>query len=163
MFSTEAVHTFLNTLEDLLEEQGIDLNSLAIDHLCYRVSTSQRYEEMKKILCEKNELLHEAIISSRPICTFKLLTPFKYKKLEIPLLELPSPKDSSNYEEGFEHAEAVIGISFDEFAKKYPHIEFDWKGAKKMHNPELRIKFGQISIKLHHKSLEDVIKEELNS
>ena len=163
MYTNEDIHSFLFELENLLEEQGIDLSSLFIDHLCYRVSTEERYSELKKSLSVDNELLHEARISNRPICTFKLASPFKYKGLEIPLLELPSPKENSSYEEGFEHAEAVINVSFENFSKKYPHIDFDWKGASKKHNPELRINFGKMSIKLHHQSLEDVIKEELNS
>jgi predicted metalloenzyme YecM len=163
VLDVDKAESFLENLETLLEEQGIDLTSYFVDHLCYRVSSEKKYLELKDFLSLENELLHEALISNRPISTFKLKEPIKYKGLEIPLLELPSPKPNSHYEEGFEHAEAVIGESFESFSKKYPHIEFDWKGASKTHNPELRINFGKISLKLHHQSLEDVIKEELNS
>jgi predicted metalloenzyme YecM len=163
MFQKEKAQDFLERLEKSLTEKGIDLCSYFVDHLCYRVSTQERYDELKTQLSEENILLHEAIISSRPIASFKMKDPFIYKNLEIPLLELPAPKPGSNYEEGFEHAEAVISKSFEEFEKQFPDIDFDWKGAKKDHNPELRIKLGDISIKLHHQSLEDVIKEELDS
>lgn len=162
MFKSSEVESFLCDLESKLHEVGIDLCSYYVDHLCYRVSTIERYNELRSELSKDHVLLHEAIISSRPIASFKMNTPFRYKNLEIPLLELPSPKPGSDYNEGFEHAEAVITTSFEEFSSMFPNVTFDWKGTTKSHNPELRIGFGNISIKLHHQSLEDVIKEELN-
>ncbi|WP_127716955.1 VOC family protein [Halobacteriovorax sp. HLS] len=163
MFKKDLMESFLHKLEDNLESEGIDLCSLEIDHLCYRVDSEERYDELKSDLALENKLLHEAMISNRPIATFKMKEAFIYKNITIPLLELPSPKPGSDYTEGFEHAEAVINMSFEKFSHKYPHIEFDWKAAKKSHNPELRISFGDISIKFHHHSLEDIIESELNS
>jgi len=153
-------HEFLNTISTSLKEQGITLSDYFIDHICYRVGSMERYEELKKLLSLEHTLLHEALVSNRPIAAFKLKKPILFEGCEIPLLELPAPKPGSNYEEGFEHAEAVIGDSFEDFSAKYPHIEFDWKGAKKAHNPELRIKLGAVAIKFHHLSLEEVIKSE---
>jgi len=120
----------------------------------------ERYEELKKELSQEHTLLHEAMVSNRPIAAYKLKEPILFAGSEIPLLELPAPKPGSSYEEGFEHAEAVIKESFTDFAAKYPHIEFDWKGSKKAHNPELRIKLGEVAIKFHHLSLEEVIAQE---
>lgn len=152
---------FLESIESDLNILGINLSDFFIDHLCYRVDSTLRYNELREELSSSHTLLHEANISGRAIATFKLNEPIKFKKHSIPLLELPSPKEDSKYNEGFEHIECVISESFIDFSNRHPNIEFDWKGAQKAHNAELRIKLGERSIKFHHQSLEEVIKEEL--
>ena len=161
MIDFSTVNTFLEKIESDLKLLGIDLDEFEIDHTCYRVTNIERYSELKSELGRDHLLLHEAMISNRPISTFKLNKPLKYKKHDIPLLELPAPKGEVSYSEGFEHIECVISESFVDFSNKHSEVEFDWKGAQKKHNPELRIKLGDLSIKFHHQSLEDVIASEL--
>ncbi|ATH07247.1 hypothetical protein BIY24_04645 [Halobacteriovorax marinus] len=161
MLDFSKAQSVLSKIEEDLKILGIHLEEYFIDHICYRVSSSIRYEELKSALEKEHTLLHEAMISNRPISTFKLASPLLYKNHKIPLLELPAPKGEVNYEEGFEHIECVIDESFVDFSNRFKNIEFDWKGAQKSHNPELRIKLGGLSIKFHHQSLEEVIKEEL--
>lgn len=161
MIDFSLAQQFIEKIEADLKVLGINLDDFYIDHLCYRVGSTVRYNELKSELEKEHKLLHEAMISSRPIATYKLLEPVKYKHHRIPLLELPAPKEDADYKEGFEHIECVIDESFVSFSSKYEDIEFDWKGAQKNHNPELRIKLGDLSIKFHHNSLEDVIKSEL--
>mgnify|MGYP001152139331 CR=1 FL=1 len=155
------VHEFLEKIEADLKMLGLNLDDFFIDHICYRVSSTLRYDELKSELEKDHNLLHEAMISNRPIATFKLFKPIVYKHHRIPLLELPAPKEEADYKEGFEHIECVIDESFVNFSSKYENVDFDWKGAQKSHNPELRLKLGKLSVKFHHTSLEDVINNEV--
>ncbi len=162
MIDFTTAKSFLEKIESNLKLLGIHLDDYFIDHICYRVASVDRYEELKAYLEKDHLLLHEAMISNRPIATFKFNEAIKYKHHQIPLIELPAPKGEVSYEEGFEHIECVIAESFVDFSNKHSEIEFDWKGAQKKHNPELRVKLGELSVKFHHASLEDVIAKELS-
>jgi DNA-binding Xre family transcriptional regulator/predicted metalloenzyme YecM len=157
---TEA-RSFLDQLFYELDQAGLDLRTNELDHLCYRVESLERYREMKhSLLGEGHRLLSENTINNRPIAAFELANPIPYKGRNIYCLELPAPKTSSPYPEGFEHAEFVIDESFRAFQQKYPSIVFDTRGVEKAHNPELRLSFGTLNVKFHHKSLMELIKEE---
>ncbi len=152
---------FLDKMFQGLEKLEIDLTDNHLDHLCYRVSTEIEYQEKKEELLKDNLLLIESCVNGRLISTFKLNQPIKYKSRIIDVIELPSPKKNTQYITGFEHVEFVIKESFDEFIKKYPHVNFDTISANKDFNPEIRVEIDQnISIKFHHLPLEKVIEIE---
>ena len=152
---------FLNNIFEEIESQRIDLSTWKIDHLCYRVSSNKNYEKMKGVMASFSTLLSEAKISGRPISTYKLNEPIVYKNYIIELIEVPAPKMGAQTIEGFEHIEVVTSESFDEIMENYPQLNFETKALSKKINPELVIKFGDCSLKFHHQSLEDVIKQEL--
>ena len=162
---------FLTTLLDALKKDQINVNPYELDHICYRVSTKERYEQYKLHIQKHGVLLSETSIGGRPISTYKLHSPIifipkqesTYSRREIYLLELPSPKQNSPYPDGLEHAEFVIPHLFEEFITMHPHIEFDTKDITKPINPDIRIKYSTFSVKFHHQSLEYVIKEEQTS
>ncbi|MCB0845661.1 MAG: VOC family protein, partial [Bacteroidetes bacterium] len=98
------------------------------------------------------------MIGGRPITTYKLTTPISYKKREIFLLELPSPKPGSKYSEGYEHVEFVIDVPLAEFRDRYNYLSFDENGFHKEVNSDLRLKWDEYSVKFHEHDLEYVIR-----
>lgn len=149
---------FLDKIFEELKEDKIDVWNYQLDHICYRVSTSERYNIIKNELLIKWEFLSENIVSGRKIATYKLFTPIVYKNREIFVIEIPSPKQWSDYQEWFEHVEFVIDKSFSEFIKMYPNVNFSTKAINKKINPEIKVWYKNGSVKFHHYSLEYVIK-----
>lgn len=147
---------FLSKLFSTLRAEKIDVTGLEMDHICYRVETLERYQELCHVLKKHGELLSEKEIAGRPISTFKLENPFVYGERKIYCLELPAPKESSPYIEGFEHAEFVISVDFTTFKQTYPHLCFKESRMKSV-NPELTLSFGDYAVKFHQNSLEYVI------
>jgi len=141
----------ISFLEKLLSEascDGLDLKQ-SIDHLCYRVETGERYDELKRKLSSFGACLVESMVGGRPIATYKLNRPIFYKDYIVDLIELPAPKTKSFYAEGFEHAE---------FISKTP-LEFR---NRKPFNSEKKVKFLTTCMKWHYQSLESVINLEKN-
>lgn len=149
---------FFDTIFHTLESLNINVSNYELDHLCYRVETTERYEELKKIFGENWKLLSEKEINGRPICTFKLKQAIQYGGREISVLELPSPKTGSPYTEWLEHVEFVIDTSFEDFMKQYPDIIFDTKSMNKDINHDIGIEYDAVRVKFHHNSLEYVVK-----
>lgn len=149
---------FLQRVFALLEKDGIDISSYELDHICYRVETSDRYEELKQTLFIFGSLLSESQIGGRAISTFKLNGSINFKERKIWCIELPAPKKGSFYREGYEHVEFVIDLEFEKFMELYPQINFSTKSISKEINPTIAIKYDGFSVKFHHKTLEYVIK-----
>ena len=158
---------FLNKIFGNLERVGVDVKGCVLDHVCYRVESIEEYERFKRELAGKAELVHEALISGRPIATYKLHSPLRYQRAgevrEISYLEVPSPKPGSPYRSGLEHAEFVTSETFEAIMARYSHLKFDMSGTAKAVNPELRLSFEDCSVKFHHQSLQDVITFEKNA
>lgn len=162
LFELQAID-FLERLFLKLDDFKIEISThWDIDHLCYRVESVARYEELKKHFLNFGKLLIESEINGRPIATFKLNSAIVYKDWVLDVVELPSPKASRLTAEGFEHVEVVCDLSFSELIKKYDHLKLDTAGLNKDFNQELEIKLGEVNLKFHHISLESVIRIERN-
>ncbi|PIZ95019.1 MAG: hypothetical protein COX80_05185 [Candidatus Magasanikbacteria bacterium CG_4_10_14_0_2_um_filter_33_14] len=151
------VSPFLERLFLLLKKDHIDVSNYELDHVCYRVETMKRYKELKKKLKRYGDLLSETEIGGRPISTFKLYKPLQFANRNIYCIELPAPKDNSFYKEGYEHAEFVIDLSFQDFMNLYRRVNFETKALSKPINPDISIKYDGLSVKFHQHSLEYVI------
>lgn len=152
---------FVNGIGIGLAASGIDRSELAmIDHICYRVETQTRYNELLKTLSAAAILLGQAVVSGRNIATFELHDYIEVDGWTVPYLELPEPKESSPYPEGLEHAELVIIGGLDRFAQKHSDLAFDTKGMTKDINPELGLKTGLLSVKFHEQPLGAVVRIE---
>ena len=157
-------------LQFLLElERDLKTNNLYLhthwhpDHLCYRVDSQERYQEMKTLLGGwGSQLLAETEVNGRPIASYLLTNPIPFGNHRIRVLELPAPKPSAPHEEGFEHMELVCDRTFQELQKMFPSPLWKTYGTKKSFNPELEFKMGKRNIKFHHQSLESVIQLEKN-
>lgn len=134
---------------------------LVCDHVCYRVATHSRYEELREALEADGTLESQAMIAGRPIATFQLHTPIAYKGRQIEALELPAPKPGSDYKEGWEHAEFVVLQPLPEFIAQYPQLTFDTRAIGKPLNPEIGIRLtADYQAKFHNKTLLEVIRLE---
>lgn len=153
---------FLDSLFHKLNVLGVSLQHFEIDHLCYRTSSNQNYEDIKSKFSSLGELLIESEVGGRPIATYKLNGPIKYKDYVIDLVEVPAPKPGRQTQEGLEHIEVIIDESFENFILKYPEIDFNKKALSKDFNPELEIELDNCAVKFHHKSLEHIINIEKN-
>lgn len=155
----ESKSFLVNLLMDINIIQ-ININSLLIDHICYRVSSGESYYYYKNELLAFGTLLSESIIANRPIATFKLHQPIIIQERKIFLFELPSPKPGSPYPDGYEHIEIVIDTSLENWIERYPHLPFNTKGLSKSFNRDIKLKLPSGTVKFHEQSLEAVIAQE---
>ncbi|MEM7575617.1 MAG: VOC family protein [Bacteroidota bacterium] len=150
--------SFLDQIFKSCTSAGLPLADYPLDHICYRVATTDRYQQLKTQLLSSNELLAETLINGRPIATFRLKTPLRYQDRQIELLELPSPKPGSPYAEGYEHVEFVVGQHPKAWMKQYPSINWEVKDLRKSINPDVRLRIGEgVSVKFHEFPLDYVI------
>ncbi|MEO5949847.1 MAG: VOC family protein [Candidatus Saccharimonadales bacterium] len=153
--------TFIARIDSGLAASGIDRKELAMmDHICYRVETQNRYNEMLDKLNRAAILLGESVVSGRNIATFELYNYLEVNGWTVPYLELPEPKENSPYPEGLEHAEMVVIGGLARFAKKHSDLKFDTKGMSKDINPELGLKTDLLSVKFHEQPLGAVVRIE---
>lgn len=152
---------FVTNVDRGLAECGVGSDELAMmDHICYRVETNERYDEMKQNLSEVATLLGETEISGRLIATFECDEPLQVGGWQIPCIELPQPKEGAPYQEGLEHIELVTVRSLEQFEAQHPDLPFDHKGMYKKINPELGLKHAGISVKFHEQPLGAVVRIE---
>jgi len=151
---------FLEQLFAGLELVGVDVSGMHLDHLCYRVGTTERYAQLKQALCDDGELLAETIIGRRPIATFRLHAPIIHGHRAIQLVELPAPKPGRPYAEGWEHAEFVVNEDLLPFTERHPLVTWDLGDLNKPVNASVRIRLGDIRVKFHRMTLDEVIRLE---
>lgn len=154
---------FLQRLFEALAHDGIVTDGLPLDHLCYRVETTDRYTAMKALLSENGRCLGEHTIGGRPIATYTLTTPFSFQGRSIEVVELPAPKTGSPYTEGWEHAEFVVDEEPKAFAARYPQLHWDLSGADKKSNADVRLNYDGFSVKFHRQALAEVIAGEVDT
>lgn len=158
-----AALNFLSRLDAALSSRGVELpRHWDVDHLCYRVATLDRYENLKVEIARTGKLLVESIVNGRPITTFKLDEPIPYREAWIDVLELPAPKLGKRTQEGFEHIEVVCDEPFSALRDRFKELELDEAGVSKKFNAELELALGKENIKFHHLSLESVVRVESN-
>lgn len=152
------IKPFLSKVFSALAKDRIDVSEYELDHLCYRVETLDRYEELKEHFLNNGELLSENEINGRAIANFKLKQPIIFEGRKIFGFELPAPKTGVFYKEGYEHVEFVVGTSLDKFLKMYPQINWDTTGMSKKVNPDIFVRYDGFVIKFHQHSIEYVVK-----
>lgn len=152
---------FIENINDGLARLGIERGQLSMmDHVCYRVETLERYQEMLARAAEIGTLLGESDINGRPIATFELDQSLEAGGWTVPYLELPAPKEGSPYTEGLEHAEFVVVGSLERFMKCHEALPFTQSGLGKSINPEAGLKAEGISVKFHEQQLGAVVRIE---
>lgn len=153
---------FLDSLFSQINEKGIAIEPhWDIDHLCFRVDSLDAYNNYKLAFSLFGNLLTEANVNGRPIATYELSNPIRYKDWLIKLVELPAPKSGKLCNTGFEHIEVVVDVALNELAMKYPKLSWDISGLEKIYNAELELPLDQCAIKFHNQSLRTVINFEL--
>ena len=167
--------SFLGSPDQMLETVLNEMARLGLptdfvcDHICYRVETHARYEEIKTQLEGIAEKISEVPIAGRPISIFKLKMPYTCMGREIACIELPAPKESSPYPEGWEHAEFVTGVSIpgdtiaslDNFISRYPSVVFKQPKTQRAVNPEASVRINALyNVKFHPQDIQTVVELE---
>jgi uncharacterized protein len=156
-FIDQARH-FLENIFQKMESKNIFLKEhWNVDHLCFRVSSIEKYEKYKQIFSNWSQLLIESEINGRMIASYKLNAPILFKHYKIEVVELPAPKPGSKTPDGFEHIEVVCDLSFSEIKKLYPLCDFNESGLNKSFNQDIKVQLNGFALKFHHMSLESVI------
>lgn len=149
---------FLDDILDRVADEGFDMGDFAqLDHMCYRTVSPENYREKSTELKSVARLLGETMINGRPISTFRLLEPVHHGPWRVDALELPSPKDGSNHNEGLEHVEFVLLDDMSTFLDKYEGMPFEMRSADRGINPEVGLKLGEYSVKFHLLNLPTVV------
>ncbi len=149
---------FLDDILDRVETEGFDFaDFVQIDHMCYRTTSLENYEDKKTELASVAKLLGEALINGRPISTFRLNTPVIHSPWRIDAIELPAPKAGSEHQEGLEHVEFVLYDDIPTFLKKYEGKPFEMRAADRGINPEIGLQLGELSVKFHLLNLPTVV------
>jgi len=152
---------FINRIDDGLTKLGIKRDELSMmDHVCYRVESFERYQAMMVQCAEIGTLIGESEINGRPIATFELSQYLNVAGWVVPYLELPAPKDGSQYAEGLEHVELVVVGSLERFLDRHKGLPFTYGGIGKSINPEAGLKSEGISVKFHEQQLGAVVRIE---
>lgn len=151
---------FLQHLFAALHADGVDVEDMELDHLCYRVATVVRYSTCMDLFAQHGTLLAESLIAGRPIATYRLHQGFRFRERIIDMVELPSPKPGSTYPEGYEHAEFVVEEDLLVFTQRYPKLAWELDDLRKTTNPDVRLLYPGFSVKFHRQRLSDVIATE---
>lgn len=151
------IEPFLSTILSDLDDLGLDVSNYYLDHVCFRTTSLEEYDQLKDSISAIAQLLSEAMIAGRPIASYQLNEAIHFANRKIEVIEIPSPKVGKVVNSGFEHAEFVIDVSFEDFIDRYPNITFDTSSITKRHNPELKVSLGAYTVKFHHKALKEVI------
>jgi predicted metalloenzyme YecM len=157
----DIVGDYTSFLEEILartEAEGFDFSDfLQIDHMCYRTTSNENYQQKKDELTEVAALLGETMINDRPISTFRLTEPVRHGQWRIDAVELPAPKVGSEHTEGLEHVEFVLYDDIPTFLKKYEGKPFEMRAADRGINPEVGLSLGKLTIKFHLLNLPTVV------
>jgi predicted metalloenzyme YecM len=141
---------FLNQIIKEITQAGFDWNDFVqMDHLCYRVSTQDDYEQKKQALNTVAAVLSETLVNGRPITTFRLHQPIFYDRWRIDAVELPAPKSGIETKEGLEHIELVLFDDIQTFLQKYADKQFELQAADRGVNPEVGFQLPSYMVKFH--------------
>lgn len=147
----ETYSQFLDRFFKALEEKGVDVLSLNLDHLAFRTQDLKLFEDLKKEASSLGERVHENYLSGNQVLIFKLSQPWQYKERKIGALELIGPNEKINYPTGFEHAEFTIKEDFKEFAGKYPNLNWDMSSCERKDFPMIKLPLAEfMQVKFNH-------------
>jgi predicted metalloenzyme YecM len=148
---------FVRNLVGGVVDAGIETEGLRIDHVCYRVVSYERYEEMKRRLRGLSRAVCEEEHNGRPIAVFQLVEPMMVDDYVIPLVELPAPHPDKAVAEGLEHIEMVVPYEFGKFARRHKKLWSDEQLERKA-NPMVYLDVAPgRSVRFHPRSLMEVL------
>jgi predicted metalloenzyme YecM len=133
---------FLDKLFQKLDELKVDVSDLKLDHIAYKATLGEEYDQMKLKFLEIADMDHEFEVGKWLVSTYKLKIPLIYKNYKIPAIELIAPKDGSKVKSGLEHVEFVLNESFDSLMKKYPNLDWDTSNVEREEYSMLKLKLG---------------------
>ncbi len=156
---------FCDEMKNWMLELKLPFDPEKVDHVCYRVETEASYQQWKEKLSLLATLLTESAVGGRLISTFELPEPWYFGDVCISVIELPAPKKSSFYTEGFEHWEIVTTSNLHDIKSQFPLLKFEGPDENDAINPCLTLRHSHkpLCVRYHQKSLKQVIEIEKSS
>lgn len=154
---TDGLENFVESILQNLEDLGVDVSGLEMDHFGYQASSKKDYDELKEEVSELGEMKSENIVGGRRVSVYELLDPIKIKNFEITAFELIEPKEGQNTESILDHIEFVLEDSFEEFIDMYSDVDWDTVAMNRDEFPKVAYRFDDGSgVKFH---LENILEE----
>jgi len=120
----EKIEEFYSASKGLVEQfnlfaKKIGLENIArSDHICYKCGNATSFNNIRAILEDNSDYLHQSIISKRRIAYIKLKKGIETSLGTIYFVELSDQKPDGSQQEGFDHIEVYpISISYDGMIK----------------------------------------------
>lgn len=166
---------FSAALEQLSARLGLDLTALEPDHIAVRCHQNTTAERWQQGLLQAGTLFSSKQIAGRPIALFELAQPLTLLNWQISVVELPWPGARLYRHEGWEHVEIVLRGAPETLASRALALMSDDglsqqgisvksslpQGAgERLANPVLAVTDGQITIKFHPWSLQEIVASE---
>jgi len=154
-----AVETFNRFISDY------DLKDAVIaDHICYKVSSAENFERMRRIFEGDSKWIYQAIISKRRIDTIRTNQTLETSIGGINLVELSDQKPDGSQIDGFDHIEIYpTVITYDELVSNLKGRGLEVKEIFRPHHTthDITIDNGFI-VRLTRNRLAEKIKSEIN-
>lgn len=133
---------FLNEFLKRLDEAGVDISGMEIDHLGYKTNSEEEYLQMEPEILKMSVQVHDNVVRGRRVRAFKLNNPIIYRNYQIGVIEIICPKEGEIIKSGWEHAEIVPKVPLQEFVNKYPNLEWDTTIMNANEFPMVKLKLG---------------------
>ncbi|MFC1722090.1 VOC family protein [Patescibacteria group bacterium] len=158
MIKPNSLKEFLDVFYKKILETSIDVSNYNMDHVAYQASSADDYGSVVKKLSSQGDLLQEPLIGGRRVAMIKLGKPIEHEGNKILALEVLEPKVGQVCESGWEHAEYVIDISFDEMMQKYPDLPWITNSTDRSVFAHLKLNLGEdMQVKFHTMDILGVI------
>ncbi|MFD2180089.1 VOC family protein [Veronia pacifica] len=174
---------FHQRIKTLISKLGLDLSSYQADHIALRVNEQCLASELHQNWSLHGKVISDKEINGRPIVVIKETQSFSFGEWLVDCVELPYPAAKRYPHQGWEHVEFVVPSDatdadtyLSELLTMFPALADRWdtlasRGVKvklsspagegeRIPNPTVAFKAGDVCIKLHPVSLEDVIASE---
>ncbi|MUL01397.1 VOC family protein [Aliivibrio fischeri] len=178
-----ALPSFMEKIQVLLDVLEIDLTQYQADHIALRINDRDVVEVAHQAWLQQAEEWSNNEINGRPIIALGFNQALTINGWSIECLELPYPGDKSYPQQGWEHVEWVIPCDVDsqeaflEYVfKTFPSLKDKWDNlaslgvkvkqscpsgdAERIANYTVAFKYQGVCIKLHPHSLKAVIESE---
>ena len=140
---------FIKTVLDKLNELGINVSGLNMDHIGYQASSNEDYDKLKVEFDAIGERVSEAVVGGRRVGIYKLNKPLRFQQYVNTAIELIAPKAGQVCPSALEHVEFVVD-SFENFMKKNPNIAWDTSAISQLEFPMIKLKLDKdIQVKFH--------------
>jgi predicted metalloenzyme YecM len=149
---------FIQKILDKLNELGIDVTNLNMDHIGYQASSNEDYDKLKVEFDAIGKRISEAVVGGRRVGIYKLNKPLRFQQYINTAIELIAPKDGQVCPSALEHVEFVID-GFENFMKKYSDIQWDTSAINQPDFPMIKLKLDKdIQVKFHLTPVLEIVK-----
>lgn len=149
---------FIKKILDKLDELGIDVSNLNMDHIGYQASSNEDYDNLVSEFDAIGERVSEAVVGGRRVGIYKLNEPLRFRQYVNTAIELIAPKADQVCPSALEHIEFVID-GFENFMKKYPDVQWDTSAISQSDFPMIKLKLDKdIQVKFHLTPVLEIVK-----